>query len=219
MRPMPRRSRRPCNGPACGSFPSRRPISRPGWSCIERGICSCASKLQPHQCVAGSSRRVRDCRTGGAWRRRAACRGHRGSQGQALPIRPRMPDALAIQLDAIKEQIAVLDRRLAGWHRRDETCKRLDAIPGVGRHWPLRLSPALPMRTRSNPGATSRPGSDWCRSRTRATARRDSAASRKPAIDICDPCSVLARLPSSDMRRSAAPGIGPGSRGCSSGGR
>jgi transposase len=40
--------------------------------------------------------------------------------------------ALRIQLDALREQIRILDRRLAGWHRTDETCRRLDAIPGVG---------------------------------------------------------------------------------------
>jgi transposase len=40
--------------------------------------------------------------------------------------------ALSIQLDAIKQQIAILDRRLMGLHRTNETSKRLDAIPGVG---------------------------------------------------------------------------------------
>lgn len=40
--------------------------------------------------------------------------------------------ALRIQLDALKEQIRILDRRLAGWHKTSETCRRLDAIPGVG---------------------------------------------------------------------------------------
>jgi len=40
--------------------------------------------------------------------------------------------ALVIQLDALNKQISILDRRLAGWHRTNETCRRLDAIPGVG---------------------------------------------------------------------------------------
>jgi len=39
---------------------------------------------------------------------------------------------LSIQLDAIKQQIAMLDRRLIGLHRSNETSMRLDAIPGVG---------------------------------------------------------------------------------------
>src|SRR5262245_49884286 len=38
--------------------------------------------------------------------------------------------ALVIQLEALTKQIAILDRRLMGWHRSNETCKRLDAIPG-----------------------------------------------------------------------------------------
>lgn len=40
--------------------------------------------------------------------------------------------ALGIQLAALKEQIRILDRRLLGWHRSNETCQRLDAVPGVG---------------------------------------------------------------------------------------
>ena len=40
--------------------------------------------------------------------------------------------ALAIQLDALKQQLRILDRRLVGWHRTNEVCRRLDAIPGVG---------------------------------------------------------------------------------------
>jgi transposase len=40
--------------------------------------------------------------------------------------------ALAIQLDALRQQIRILDRRLVGWHRTNEVCRRLDAIPGVG---------------------------------------------------------------------------------------
>ncbi len=40
--------------------------------------------------------------------------------------------ALSIQLAAIKEQIAILDRRINAWNRSNETCRRLDAIPGVG---------------------------------------------------------------------------------------
>lgn len=40
--------------------------------------------------------------------------------------------ALCIQLDTLKQQIRILDRRLLVWHRANETCRRLDAIPGVG---------------------------------------------------------------------------------------
>jgi transposase len=40
--------------------------------------------------------------------------------------------ALSIQVQAFKEQIRILDRRLLEWHRSNELCKRLDVIPGVG---------------------------------------------------------------------------------------
>jgi len=40
--------------------------------------------------------------------------------------------ALGIQAGALRDQIRILDRRLVLWHRSNETCKRLDAIPGVG---------------------------------------------------------------------------------------
>lgn len=36
------------------------------------------------------------------------------------------------QLQLLKAQILELDRRVNAWHRSNETCKRLDAIPGVG---------------------------------------------------------------------------------------
>jgi transposase len=44
-------------------------------------------------------------------------------------------DCLALldkQLQLVKAQILELDQRLSAWHRSNETCKRLDAIPGVG---------------------------------------------------------------------------------------
>ena len=40
--------------------------------------------------------------------------------------------ALSMQAGALRDQIRILDRRLVLWHRSNETCKRLDAIPGVG---------------------------------------------------------------------------------------
>ena len=40
--------------------------------------------------------------------------------------------ALKIQLDALKEQIRIMDRRILAWHRSNEMSKRLEAIPGVG---------------------------------------------------------------------------------------
>ena len=40
--------------------------------------------------------------------------------------------ALQIQLDALQQQIRILDRRILGWQRTNETAKRLVALPGVG---------------------------------------------------------------------------------------
>ena len=40
--------------------------------------------------------------------------------------------ALAIQLEALSQQIAILDKRLNGWCRTNETCRRLEVMPGVG---------------------------------------------------------------------------------------
>lgn len=37
-----------------------------------------------------------------------------------------------LQLEALREQIKVLDRCITEWHRSNETCRRLDEIPGIG---------------------------------------------------------------------------------------
>jgi transposase len=39
---------------------------------------------------------------------------------------------LGKQLQLLKAHILELDQRVTAWHRSNETCKRLDAIPGVG---------------------------------------------------------------------------------------
>jgi transposase len=39
---------------------------------------------------------------------------------------------LRIQFEALRDQIDILDRALSAWHRSNETCRRLDAMPGVG---------------------------------------------------------------------------------------
>ncbi len=40
--------------------------------------------------------------------------------------------ALSMQLEALREQIGNLDRCIIAWHRSNDTCRRLDAMPGVG---------------------------------------------------------------------------------------
>ena len=114
----------------------------------------------------------------------------------------RLPDvaracvaALGAQLRTLKAQILEFDRMIRAWHRSSETSRRLDDIPGVGPAWRLLWLPASPIRRRSDQGATSRPGSGWSPSRTRAAARIGSAISANEAIAICAACSRPARWP------------------------
>jgi transposase len=51
---------------------------------------------------------------------------------------------LARQLQALAEQIRVLDRRLLAWHRQDQASQRLAGIPGVGILTATALSASVP---------------------------------------------------------------------------
>ena len=54
-------------------------------------------------------------------------------QDRRVPALARMClTALWSQLEALKDQIRMLDRCLTAWHRSDETSRRLAAMPGVG---------------------------------------------------------------------------------------
>jgi transposase len=55
-----------------------------------------------------------------------AVRAHLAKFGIVAPI------GLRIQFEALRDQIDILDRALSAWHRSNETCQRLDAMPGVG---------------------------------------------------------------------------------------
>src|SRR5262245_17697281 len=57
---------------------------------------------------------------------------------------------------------------------------------------------------RSRPAAVLLHGSAWCRDSIRPAAKRDWAASRNRAIDICAGCSWPAPWPSSDMHANTA---------------
>ena len=122
--------------------------------------------------------------------------------------------ALGVQLRRLKAQILEFDRQIMAWHRSNETSKRLDEIPGVGPALATALVASVATRRPSDRVGTSRPGSGWCRSSTRAAARTGSAVLASKAIVICAACSRLAHLPSSVMPRSMAPGIGLGSPRC-----
>jgi transposase len=80
--------------------------------------------------------------------------------------------ALGAQLRMLKAQILNFDRMITAWHRSNETSKRLESFPVLGLHWPQALSPALLIRRFSDQDETSRLGSDWYRSRTRAVVSK-----------------------------------------------
>ena len=103
-------------------------------------------------------------------------------------------EALGNQLQRLKVQI--LDVRpayqcLASLKRDEPAARRTPrGRPGAGN----RAGRQYPRsEERFDRDATSQPGSDWCRSKTRVEARRGSAISRNRAIDTCARCSALAR--------------------------
>ena len=101
--------------------------------------------------------------------------------------------ALGAQLRMLKAQILEFDRMIRAWHRSSETSRRLDDIPVSVRSWRLLWLPASLIRWLSGQGVTSRPGSDWSPSRTRAVARTGWAISANEATAICAACSRPAR--------------------------
>jgi transposase len=144
----------------------------------------------------------------------------------ADPADKRVPDiaraclaALGAQLWKLKEQILQFDRMITAWHRSNEMSRRLDDIPGVGPALATALVASVADPKSSGQGATSRPGSGWCRSSTQAEARTGSAVSANKVTAICAACSWLVRSPSSAMPKSMAPDTVPGSRRCWRGGR
>ena len=89
----------------------------------------------------------------------------------ADPNDRRVPDiaracllALGTQLRRIKEQILEFNRLIRAWHRSNEMSMRLEEAPGVGPVLATALLPLL-IQSPSDQGATSRPGSVWCRER------------------------------------------------------
>ena len=55
-----------------------------------------------------------------------------GNDQRIPPVARTCLVALSIQLEALREQIRILDKRILGWQRNDEMAKRLVAVPGVG---------------------------------------------------------------------------------------
>jgi transposase len=83
--------------------------------------------------------------------------------------------ALGTQLRRMKEQILEFDRLIRAWHRSNEMSTRLEEAPASVRFWPPLWSLPLLIQSPSDQGATSRPGSAWCRNSTLAEARTGSA--------------------------------------------
>ena len=114
---------------------------------------------------------------------------------------------LEAQLKVVKEQILENDRRVRASARETELGPEVDGDPGRrsaagecvrrhGRRCACVQVGAMPRR----------PGSGSCQSRTRAGARRGSAASPRPAIAIYDSCSSSAQWRSSAMPSGTEPG-------------
>ena len=103
--------------------------------------------------------------------------------------------ALGEQLRRLKAQILEFDRRILAWHRSNETSKRLDEILVSDLRWLPHWWRALPTRELFDRGEIFRPGLGSFRNRTRAAARRSSAASPSAVIDICAAFLRLARSP------------------------
>jgi transposase len=120
-------------------------------------------------------------------------------------------DILARQYLAIGAEIGSIDKSILAWHRSCEASRRLAEIPGIGPIVARLWLPRLATGRRLHRGATSPPGSGWCRSNIRPVARTGSAVSPSRAIDTCDGCWLSARWPSSAMHRSMGPRTGRGS--------
>jgi transposase len=102
--------------------------------------------------------------------------------------------ALGAQLRMLKAQILEFDRRIKGPGigpmRRASDWMRYRAR---GLYWPPRSWPASQIQRLSDRDGTFRLGSGSCRSRTRAAARKSSAASPNVVIVIYAACSQPAR--------------------------
>jgi transposase len=124
-------------------------------------------------------------------------------------------EALGALLGKLKAQILEFDRQINGIARTRRAAGSMN-FPVSALHSQPRWLRVLPIQKRSDRAATSRPGSAWSPSRTRAGVERSSAASPSKETAICAACSQRARWRSSAMPRSTAPSIARGLLGCSS---
>jgi transposase len=128
-----------------------------------------------------------------------------GEQDGRIPAAARFSlDVLARRYAVVRAEIVAIEKRIHAWHRSSEESRRLEEIPGVGPIVVTGLVAEIEIGKSSLRAAVSLRESAWCRDSIRPGAKRDSAASRSKAIDICAGCSSPAPWQSSDMRASTA---------------
>ena len=107
---------------------------------------------------------------------------------------------LAAQLQALQTLIGAIEKRIVVQHRANEASKRFRPFRGSGLLARARLPRRSRTRRSSDPGATLRPGSGWCRDKIRPGASRSSGRSPNRATAICDAFLSSARY--SVLRRA-----------------
>ncbi len=115
------------------------------------------------------------------------------------------------QLRELEHRIATLGRRIVQICRASEPCRRLAALPGVGRSLPRPWPPGSATRASSAAAGVSPPGSVWCRGNTRAVVGRGCWASAPVVTATCASSSSKVRDPCCP---TSAPGTTGGAAGC-----
>ena len=80
-------------------------------------------------------------------------------------------ETLAQLVFDLQERLRTIDKQLAHWHYTNDFSNQLETIPGIG----LLTASALVAHPQPKPfdqDVTWRPGSDWCRSKTRGGKTR-----------------------------------------------
>lgn len=92
------------------------------------------------------------------------------------------------QIGEAGTQLAAIEEQIAAWHKNNPVSQRLATIPGVGQSLQLPSWRQLPIRANSAAVASSLPGSDWCRDKTRLAVRPGLVASASEATVIFAGC-------------------------------
>jgi transposase len=111
------------------------------------------------------------------------------------PRMMRVIEDLAADWHRLDERIEGLSTEIAALADQDPACERLMTVPGIGPIISSAMVAAVGNGSVFSRGATSAPGSDWCRNKSRPETARSSAKYRSVAIATCAYCSC--RLPGS----------------------